>query len=170
MGIFSIDDFVSKVSEKGIHDPTKYIISVTWRGGQLDQNGASYCCAVEIPSISFDVTPHFVHGPIRNVAYLEQYNEPLQLTFYNDYNYTEYNFFYKWMTTIGNDKFFVDYYDNYKGDIVLVSYDRDEKNRFQVNCSEAYPINLSSFYFGYNKKDIPTFNVTFAVHHVEISK
>ena len=171
MSLFSIDEFVAKVSEKGLHDPTKYIVSINSPVGPLTQDGSSYCCAAEIPSIGFDTTQHFIHGPIRQVAHLENYSDQLSLTFYNDYDYTEYNYFYKWMTKeMGGDEFFIKYYDEYKGDLVLVSYDREEKQRFQVNCAEAYPLSLSAFRFGYSRKDLPTFTVTFAVHHVEISK
>lgn len=168
---FSIDEFVSTVGEKGIQDPTKYKIVVSSPlAGPLSQNGSSYCCGFDASGITFDTTENWYHGPVRNVPYLEKYDTGVKLTFYNDYNMTEYAYFYSWMSQIGGKAFFIKYYDEIVGEITLTSFDREGQDRVTVKCIEAYPTSISDFSFAYNKKtEIPTFSVDFSVHHIELS-
>ena len=167
---FSIDEFVSTVGEKGIQDPTKYKVVVTGPNGALSQDGLSYCTGFEASGITFDTTENWYHGPVRNVPYLEKYDQGVSLTFYNDYDMSEYRYFYKWMAFIGGNEFYIKYYDEIIGEITLTSYDREGKPRVTVRCIEAYPTSISEMSFAYNKRsEIPTFSVDFAVHHIEIS-
>ena len=166
---FSIDEFVSTVNKKGIHDPTKYQVIVTSPVGTLTQDGSKYCTAANIASMEFEPTDHFIHGPVRKVAILEQYTSTTSLTFYNDYDYTEFKFFHKWMEYIGKEDFYIRYYDEYKGELILLSYDREAKPRFGVVAAECYPVALSGYKFAYGgDKSVPTFTVTFNIHHTEI--
>ena len=173
MSLFSIDEFVSTVGKKGFQDPTRFQITITGPNGKtLEQDGAKYCCAATASGISFDTTDHFIHGPIRNVAAHEKYDDAITLTFYNDYDMSEYNWFYDWMADkIGDEKFYIKYYKEYIGELAMVSFDPGGSPRIKVNCAEVYPVSLSPFQFAYNKRDsIPTFTVTLNCHHIELSK
>lgn len=171
MSVFSIDEFISTVGKKGFQDPTRYSVMVIGPNGPLTYDDAKYCSAVTAPGISFDTTDHFIHGPIRNVASHEKYDEPITLTFYNDYDMKEYQYFYDWMTKIGDEKFYIQYYKEYIGEMAITSYDREGEARVLISCSEVYPVSLSPYSFAYNKRDqIPTFNVTMNCHHVEMKK
>ena len=166
---FSIDEFVATVNRKGIHDPSKYTVQVHGPVGDLTQDGSTYCTAVSIASMEFDTTEHFLHGPVRNVANIEKYNSTTSLTFYNDFDYTEFKFFHKWMEYIGSEDFYIKYYDEYKGEMILTSYDREGGERFTVSVAECYPVSLSPYKFSYSEgKSVPTFTVTFNIHHTEI--
>ena len=171
MSDFSIDEFVSTVGKKGFQDPTRYIISITNPiTKSLEQDGVKYCSAVSASGMSFDTTQHWIHGPVRNVAAHEKYQDDISLTFYNDYDMSEYQYFYDWMAKIGDKKFYIKYYKDYVGELVILSYDREGTPRIKVNCDEVYPISLTPFQFAYNKRDqIPTFNVTLTCHPIELS-
>ena len=168
--ITSIDKFKAIVSEKGFHDASRYVVSITSPIGAMSTENALYCKGLNVKGAAFQTTNRFSHGPERDIPYLETYGDGTSLTFYNDYEFTEYNYFLTWMQTIGGQDWYIKWYKDFIGNVYIASMDEQNIARLGISLAEVYPKSISDISLSYDArgKEISTFTVNLAFHHYEI--
>lgn len=137
--------------------------------GAFSEDFSKYCKSVTLPGTGFTTTTYRYHGPKTSVAIVEQYQGGVTLTFYADAKGKIYDYFYQWLMKIGGDKFYIPFYEEYKGEMVVQCYDQQDKPVYKISVAECYPVNISDYGFAYSGGRVSTFDVTMTCHHTEFS-
>lgn len=128
-----------------------------------------YGCDASLPGIYLQTLENkrFGVGPNEKLPYSTQFND-IGITFYGDGQGTIYKFFYKWMHGIvrgdshmisngvsgqGLSPYEVEFKEKYRSDIIIRTFDEQQKDVLIYRLIEAYPIWISDTPLSWSSSD-----------------
>lgn len=163
----NIDQFKSIIDSKGLLDPTRYTVNIVGPLGGLGQDLSVLCSSVTLPGRGFSTADKYTHGPNRKVPYAELFDD-VQTSFYITRQLDVYNYFIKWQEFIGGKDFYVAYYKDLIGSVIINVEDRKDSAIASYELFEAWPKSVSNIELSYGATGIvPILTVSWAYHHFE---
>lgn len=162
-----ISAFKSVIAGNPLLDASRYSVRITGPPGALNQELTALCSAVTLPGRGFGTTDKYNHGPIRKVPYAELYDD-VSTTFYMTVSMDLHDFFNQWQELIAGSDYYIAYYHDFIGSVIIEVEDKKEVRRASYELFEAYPVSISPIEFGYALGGrISEFTVNWAYHHFE---
>lgn len=165
----NIDGFKAVMARNPLLDLSRYSVTISGpqKIGPMNPDHEILCSVASVPGRGFSSTDKYTHGPIRKVPYAEMYDE-VSTTFYMTNNMAIHSYFDMWQTLIGGEDYYMAYYDDIIGSVVLSIEDKEYNIRAQYELFEAWPSSIGPIEMGYaNGNRIAEFTVNWAYHHFE---
>lgn len=151
MANFSLQNFVSTLSDYGIAKPSKFEITIT-PPAALSQNfdtsklASMYCEVANFPSLTVNTKQHYMYGPAYQRPVNTDYGgDGISVTFLVDQNMDIKKFFEAWMFSIvDKDSYNVNYQDNYVSPILISQLDNNDEPIYSIKLLDAFPRTMDS--------------------------
>lgn len=151
---FGIEEFKATLWS-GLQKPSKYKVSIHFLRLNyfISENLSLLCESAVLPSRSFRTESEFMFGVARKMPLHAVYDD-LSLTFICTGNMTERKFFDKWQSYICNPTSnFMHYYDDYKANMSIATFNDTYENTYTIQIEEAYPISVNVQPLSYGDTD-----------------
>lgn len=163
----NIDGFKATIKANDLLDSSRYTVQILGPIGGLTMDEQTLCSSCSIPGRGFSTVEKYTHGPIRKVPYAELYDD-ITTTFYMPTKMGIHDFFNQWQILIGGESYYIGYYDDIIGSVIIVIEDKKGNDVAIYELYEAYPISISPIELAYDRgEQISEFTVTWAYHHYE---
>lgn len=151
---FSIEEFKGAVSG-GFAKPSKYKATIFFYKLMYfsAQRLSILCETAQLPSRTFRTESEFMYGVARKMPLHMTYDD-FSLGFICTRDMPERYFFDKWTSFICNPTSnYMHYYDDYKSNIQIETFNDDGTTSYTMLIEEAYPISINMQPLGYGESD-----------------
>ena len=113
-----------------------------------------FCESASIPGVNISTVPTRTFGETVETPYEKIYH-PVNLSFYVDIKFQVKAFFDGWINIIQSDSSRIhNYPKNYKTNIDIVVYDRNDNKRYVTTLYHAFPKTINDIQLGYSETDV----------------
>ena len=171
-GDFAIDDFMSKLDNKGSYAKrNRYTVEITpptSLSSSVNPDEIEFLIkAISFPGRSFGTTTYRSGGKFSLEVPYEMTEEPISVTFLGTNDWTPRTFWNDWINHIqSTDSYNMNYYKNFIGTVMISVYDETKQNAqrptSQVKLHEAWPKNIGAVELGWESTELVDFTVDIA--------
>jgi hypothetical protein len=162
-----IDTFKATIAQNMLLDASRYTVRISGPIGALTKEQGLMCSGVVLPGRGFGTADKYTHGPIRKVPYAEIYDD-ISTTFYLTEKMDVHEYFNKWQTLIGGDDYYIAYYHDFIGSVIIEVENKRDETQAVYELFEAYPVSMTPIELGYALGGrVTEFTVNWSYHHFE---
>ena len=168
---FNINDILSVSNGVGgLTKPSKFLVRITRKDGQIDRTLPFLCNATTLPGIQILVSEYSpqTYG-VKQKRPTGVNFQDLPLTFYSDNQGNVFNYFHSWINQVAtfnslsdNNRYLLAYPDEYRGTVEIILYDDSQNTVVSFKLNEAFPYTVDATPIAWDQSDqLLRFNVTF---------
>lgn len=169
---FSIDNFVTEVSKRGLAKPNRFEVTFPLPAGLNNSSQVAdsrivslFCESANLPSKTIGVKQQKIYGPNYQRPFSSEYGgEGISMTFLVDRQMDIKGFFDAWTNIIVDPfQYFIHYPENYTVPITISQLDEQENRTYSVTLEDAFPRSIAMMDLNQSSQNsVHKLNVTFA--------
>lgn len=165
--ISNIENLKTYINKNGLASSARYFAGIFPPSGVSSdvveiRNLGIMCQSISLPGRAFNTTNHIIYGTTVKMPFGVLYND-LSITFNCSDTMIERDFFDKWHSYISDQTTnYFNYYDNYKGSVVVGKLGVDNDITYISQAEEAFPISIEEQTMSYDNEAPLKLTVHFA--------